>query len=175
LVEVHCPWGNRMFCYEPEPRFGYMRLGIPYVELEVPRGSTGSIAAFYQEIFDLAGKLGEDEQGRFLRLPVGVNQNLFFREVDNPNPDYDNHHIQVYVTTFSAPHAKLKARDLVFEETNQYQYRFKDIVDPDTNQPVFALEHEVRSVTSPMYLRPLVNRNPEQTLSSYVPGLDAWQ
>jgi hypothetical protein len=35
------------------------------------------------------------------------------------------------------------------------------------------LEHEVRSVTNPLFARPLVNRNPDQTNTSYVPGYDA--
>ena len=38
-VEVTCPWGNRMRCFAPGERFGQMMLGMPYVELEVPRGT----------------------------------------------------------------------------------------------------------------------------------------
>ena len=36
-------------------------------------------------------------------------------------------------------------------------------VDPDSGENLYELEHEVRSVTHPLYARPLVNRNPAQT------------
>jgi hypothetical protein len=40
---------------------------------------------------------------------------------------------------------------------------------------LFALEHEVRSMRHPLYARPLVNRNPQQTNLDYAPGHDAAQ
>src|SRR5689334_2524856 len=47
-VEATCPWGNRLRCYEPDAaRFGPVSLGIPYVEFDVPVGTTKGIAAFY--------------------------------------------------------------------------------------------------------------------------------
>ena len=61
------------------------------------------------------------------------------------------------------------------EESDQYQYRFKDIVDPDTGKHLYTIEHEVRSITHPLYARPLVNRNPVQTNRNYRPGYDAGQ
>ena len=64
-------------------------------------------------------------------------------------------------------------RGLVSEESNPYQYRFVDIVDPDDGKVLFELEHEVRCVTHPMYRRPLMNRNPAQRQATYVSGLDA--
>jgi hypothetical protein len=66
-------------------------------------------------------------------------------------------------------------RGLVTEESNQYQYRFKDIVDPDGGKVLYTLEHEIRSVTHPLYARPLVNRDPVQTNRDYTPGYDARQ
>ena len=35
-VEAVCPWGNRIRCHVPGPRFGRMALGLPYVELPSP-------------------------------------------------------------------------------------------------------------------------------------------
>ena len=58
--------------------------------------------------------------------------------------------------------ARLMERGLVTEESNQYQYRFRDIVDLDSGKHLFTIEHEVRSITHPMYPRPLVNRNPRR-------------
>jgi hypothetical protein len=54
------------------------------------------------------------------------------------------------------------------------QYRFRDIVDPANGRHLFTVEHEVRSVTHPMYLRPLVNRNPAQTTAAFATGHDQW-
>ena len=66
----------------------------------------------------------------------------------------------------------LRERNLVSQEDNRYQYRFRDIVDLDSGRHLFTVEHEVRSVTHPMYLRPLVNRNPTLTNQNYSPGYD---
>jgi len=39
---------------------------------------------------------------------------------------------------------------------------------------LFTIEHEIRSMTHPLYARPLVNRNVAQTNRHYVMGGDAW-
>ena len=99
---------------------------------------------------------------------------MIFTETDQPISPYDGHHVAVYVADFSGPHAWLYARGLVSEESDQYQYRFEQIVDPATNEPLFEIQHEVRSLTHPMYTRHLnlVNRNPEQNQMGYEPGRD---
>jgi len=67
---------------------------------------------------------------------------------------------------------RLRERNLVSQEDNRYQYRFRDIVDLDDGRNLFTVEHEVRSITHPMYLRPLFNRNPMLTNRNYAPGHD---
>jgi hypothetical protein len=52
------------------------------------------------------------------------------------------------------------------------EHRFRDIVDLGSGRHLFTIEHEVRSVTHPMYLRPLVNRNPLVTNMNYASGYD---
>ena len=69
--------------------------------------------------------------------------------------------------SFSGPHKQLSERGLVNREDNQYQYRFRDITDLDTSKHLFTIEHEVRSLSHPMCLRRLVNRNPIQTARNY--------
>ena len=81
--------------------------------------------------------------------------------------------MQIYSTNFSGPYRRLLERGLVSQEDNQYQYRFKDIVDLDSGKLLFTVEHEVRSQTHPLYGRPLVNRNPGQSNRNYRPGHDA--
>lgn len=169
-VEATCPWGNTMIVHEPGERFGDMQLGMPYVEFDVPVGTAKGIAAFYRKVFDTNAHV----DGNAAHVSVGKGQELVFRESANPPADYDGHHIQVYVANFSRPHKALVERGVLSEESNRYQYRFVDIVDPDTGRKLFQIEHEVRSITHPMYLRPLVNRNPRQNNRAYVPGRDGF-
>lgn len=171
-VETTCPWGNTIVCHEPSQRFRGMMLGMPYVEFDVPRGAARGIADFYRQVFSAAALL-EEEEG-VARVSAGDGQELVFRETDKPLPDYDGHHIQVYVANFSGPHRALLARDLVTEESNQHQYRFEMLSDLASGKPLFQVEHEVRSMRHPLYARPLVNRNPQQTNRNYVSGRDAW-
>jgi hypothetical protein len=172
-VEATCPWGNRLRCYEPDAaRFGRIALGIPYVEFDVPVGSAKRIADFYPAIFGTPAQV-QNGDGTVARTLMGKDQYLQFRETDAPQPPFDGHHVQMYISNFSGPYEKLKARNLISVEDNQYQYRFQDIVDLDTNKVLWSVEHEVRSVTHPMYLRPLVNRNPATTNQNYANGYDA--
>jgi hypothetical protein len=112
--------------------------------------------------------------GTLVRVKMGKDQYLQFRETDRPQPEYDGHHVQMYITDFSGPYRRLLERDLIYSEDNQYQYRFRDIVDLENGRPLFTAEHEVRSATHPMYMRPLINRNPAQTNRNYANGHDQW-
>src|SRR6202051_2257519 len=173
-VEAICPWGNRVRCYEPDPaRFGRITLGIPYVEFEVPIGTAPGICAFYPQIMGISAEL-KNGDGTVARVKVGKNQYLQFRETDAPQPEFDGHHVQIYITDFSGPYRRLGERGLISQEDNQYQYRFRDIVDLADGRHLFTVEHEVRSATHPMYLRPLVNRDPAQTNQTYAHGHDQW-
>jgi catechol-2,3-dioxygenase len=128
-VEARCPWGNRLRCYEPDAaRFGRVALGIPYVEFDVPVGTAKAICAFYPEIMGIPAEL-KNGDATVARVKVGKDQYLQFRETDSPQPDYDGHHVQIYITDFSGPYRRLLKRGLVSQEDNQYQYRFRDIVD----------------------------------------------
>jgi hypothetical protein len=172
-VEAMCPWGNRIRVYEPDAeRFGRIALGIPYVEFDVPVGTAKAIAAFYPAIFGTPAQV-QNGDGTVARTLMGKNQYLQFRETDAPQAAFDGHHVQMYITNFSGPYEKLRARDLISQEDNRYQYRFTDIVDVDSGKVLFSVEHEVRSVTHPMFLRPLVNRNPATTNQNYANGYDA--
>jgi hypothetical protein len=173
-VEAICPWGNRVRCYEPDAaRFGRIALGIPYVEFDVPVGTAKKIAAFYPEIMGTPATVTNGD-ATVARVQMGKNQYMQFRETDAPQPAFDGHHVQMYITDFSGPYRKLRERNLISIEDNQYQYRFQDIVDLDTNKVLFSVEHEVRSATHPMYLRPLLNRNPVTTNQNYANGYDSF-
>ena len=174
-AEVICPWGNRFNMHSPDiERFGAINLGMPYLEFDVPPKTAKGIERFYRKLFGAKTSLEQNGAGRVARVNVGYGQDLLFHETDRPIPAYDGHHIQVYVQDFSGPYKELAKRDLLTEESNAYQYRWEQIVDPKTDRVLFEIEHEIRSMTHPLYARPLVNRNPMQSQQSYQMGGDAW-
>ena len=175
-LEVTCPWGNRIRIHEPSPAFANMRLGMPYVELDVPSGAAEGIVRFYREILATPATVEQVEGVPAARISVGDGQSLIFREGDNEPAAFDGHHIAIYLADFSGPYGKLLERRLITEESDQHQYRFLDIIDPRGGSALFRLEHEVRSMRHPMYARPLVNRNPAMNNRNYVPGYQemAW-
>jgi hypothetical protein len=172
-VDTVCPWGNEIRVHAPdESRFGRVHLGMPYLELHVPMGTADAIAKFYREMMNAPVEVTDEDGARVAHVQAGYKQELVYRETAKEQPAYDGHHLQIYVADFSGPHKKLKAKDLVFEESDQWQYRFKDIIDLDTGKHLFTVEHEVRSMTHPLHARPLVNRNPDQTNRTYRPGYE---
>ncbi|GAA0591835.1 hypothetical protein GCM10009416_32810 [Craurococcus roseus] len=171
-AEATCPWGNRIRCHAPDrARFGPVTLGIPYVEFDVSPGAVGGIARFYNEIL---GVRAWTEGAGTARALVAKNQHLVFRETDRPRPPFDGHHVQIALADFGGPYTKLRKRGLVSREDSQWQYRFRDIVDPDTGAMLFTVEHEVRSMTHPMFGRPLVNRNAALNNRNYAAGHEGW-
>jgi len=173
-VDAICPWGNRFRVHPPGPEFGPITLGLPYVEFDVPRGAAPAIVRFYRELLEVPGTVVTRAGEPAAAITVGRAQHLYYRETDAEIPPYDGHHMQVYVADFSGPHERLRSRGLVFEESDQYQYRFKDIVDLDSGKVLFTIEHEMRSVTHPLYGREFINRNPAQTNIAYVRNADRY-
>ena len=170
-VEAICPWGNRFRCHDPAPRFGRINLGMPYVEFDVPVGAAKGVADFYDRVFGAATKV----DGAVARVSAGMEQELVFRETKAKPAPYDGHHIQVYLADFSGPYARLLERGLITIERDAHEWRFQDIVDPDTGAMLFRIEHEVRSMKHPLFGRPLVNRNPAQSNRGYLRGQDAFR
>ncbi len=170
-VEATCPWGNRFRCHQASPEFGPAELGIAYVDFDVPPASADGIARFYREAMLAPARC---ERGRTI-VEVGGYQRLVFTETAAPLPDYDGHHIQVYIADFGTPYGWLAARDLLSADTADSEWRFQWIVDPKDGRRLFQVEHEVRSMKHPLFNRPLVNRNPGITNSAYLPGQDAFR
>ena len=176
FVETCSPWGDRIRCHFPDPeRFGRVKLGMPYVEFEVPPDTAKGIARFYREIMDVPATVEANGSGPAAHVSAGLGQELVFRETDRPTPPYDGHHIQIYISDFSGPYKKLGALDLLSTDTLEHEYRFIDIIDLDTRKVLFQIEHEVRSSRHPLFGRPLVNRNPAQTNMAYMPGHDGME
>lgn len=173
-LAVTSPWGNRYRCFAPQPAFGDMTLGMPYVEFAVAPGAVPGILRFYQSALGAPGKVETDAEGQLGRVQIGCHQSLKFREVDRPLAPYDGHHIAIYVANFSRPYGFLKSHELISEDVRNHQFRFKDIVDPEDGKLKFTVEHEVRSLRHPMFHRPFVNRNPLQSQRNYRRGWDGY-
>lgn len=173
-IDVTCPWGNAIRCHGPGDGFGDMRLGIPYVELDVPAGTAAGICRFYNDVLGAPASLATRHGRPATEVRIGTRQRLWYVESVQAVPAYDGHHIAIYVVDFSGPHRRLLDRSLVTEESDAHQYRFARLIDPLDGAELFQLEHEVRSLHHPMFQRPLVNRNPAQAFSNYQRGHDAF-
>ena len=168
-IALTCPYGNQIRAYPPGV-FHLMDLGMPYLEMHVAPGSAEPIARFYREVIGCPATVSDG----LARVKMGYNQEMRFAETDVALPHYDGHHIAVYVSNFSGPHAWLNERGLITEESDQYQYRFQAIVDPESGEPVAEIEHEVRSLSHAMYQRNLVNRNPAVNFFTYRKGSEIY-
>jgi hypothetical protein len=175
FVSTTCPWGNRFRCHAPAAAFGDTELALSYVEFDVRPGSADKIARFYREIMGAPAEATRRHGAPAATVNAGAGQRLYFRETGDTIPSYDGHHVQIYIGDFAAPYRRLLERELISRETDEHEWRFKHIVDIDTNQPLFTVEHEVRSLRHPLYGRPLVNRNPAQTNRGYQRGQDAFR
>jgi hypothetical protein len=172
-VDAWCPWGNHYRLYGPdEARWGRTSMCMPYVQFDTPRGIADRIVKFYAEIVGAPGHVRQDAAGTAAVIQASATVQMIFLEGDKPQPPFDGHHVQISLVNFSGPHAKLLERGLITEESDDYQYRFVDIVDLETNQPLFKIEHEVRSTKHPMFARSwnYTLRNPMVTNRNSVPG-----
>jgi hypothetical protein len=145
--------------------------GIDYVEFHCPIGTAEKIALFYESVLDAITTcidLGDGTKIAIIALgnvdDMGkADQSLLFRESEEKVPEYDGHHLAMYVGESAAdfeqafknsqiagvvwvnPRFSDKA-DTLEGARKWKQFRFKDIVDMETGETVFVLEHEMRSI-----------------------------
>ena len=170
-IEATCPWGNRVRLHAPSPEFGRTELALAYVDFDVPQGTAEGIARFYNEIMRAPARFNLNRTS----VSIGRDQRLFFTETAAPQPEYDNHHIQIYIADFATPYHWLKERGLINMETDAEEWRFQWITDPRDGRRLFQIEHEVRSMKHRLFNRPLVNRNHGVTNLNFVPGSDTFR
>ncbi|MEO7760339.1 MAG: hypothetical protein ABIS68_00355 [Casimicrobiaceae bacterium] len=175
--EATCPWGNRFRIHAPDPhRWGQTGLGVAYIDFDVPAGTARAIANFYLAQLDTPVDMSLQDNGLCAAsVRIGADQRLNYVETHDAIPAYDGHHIQIYMADFSGPHWRLCELGLVSRETDAHEWRFIDIIDPDTGAVAYQLEHEVRSMRHPLFGRSLVNRNPVQSNRNYLKGKDAFR
>ena len=124
----------------PDPeKFGPLRLGMPYVEFDVPVGTElrQDRAVLYARSSAASPVWRRTRGDPYAWASTSGDSKVTYRETDEARAEYDGHHIQITLADFSGPHKKLLERGLITEESDQHQYRFLDIVDVDTNKPLF--------------------------------------
>ncbi|GAX17362.1 hypothetical protein FisN_41Hh001 [Fistulifera solaris] len=154
-------------------RFGRDRSecrGIDYVEFLCPVGTAERIALFYESVFDATTSVVESRDNPVAVVALGnidehgrADQSLLFRETSEPLPPYDGHHVAMYVGESVAdferaltnaitagivwvnPRFSDQAHDLAGARKWK-QFRFKNIIDMETGETIFELEHEMRSI-----------------------------
>ena len=173
FVTATCPWGNRVRCHGPDAsRFGAVRLGMAYVDFEVPRGAAEGIARFYREIIGAKAALAAGSEGAIAHVTGGPGQSLLFTEKLAPAAPCPQHHIQIYLADFSGPYERLKTLGCTIRESSRHQYSFAQLRDPSSGLDCFGLDHETRSMTHPMFGRALINRDASQGIGGYRAGRD---
>jgi len=183
-LQVTCPWGNKFVLtaqsdlgiepgwYSPEGVLtsttvsGHpclntpVGLGIRELHCHVAKGTAAGIARFYRRFFGTTVDIVELGRGlSACSIAMGVHQQLQFIETDGDLPDYDGHHICVYISSFDEVYLRFKKHNMVYENprfpTLTYEtleraqelneFRIINIVDPDSPDTVLTkLEHEIR-------------------------------
>jgi len=131
------------------------------VSLWVPPGTAKRGAHFYREVLGCgAAELGP---GRWAVLggPGGTSQQLVLEEKEGTTGEELGEHVAIYVEDFAMCFKRLLAAGLIWvnprfvhldnsttlEEAEHYScFRFKDIIDMESGEKLFGLEHEVRSI-----------------------------
>ena len=108
-VEATCPGATACAATSRTPRAsGASRSAFPMSSSTCRSAPRKAICAFYPEIMGMPAEVmnGDGTRGA---VKVGKDQHLLFRETDRPQPEFDGHHVQIYVTDFSGPHRRLRS------------------------------------------------------------------
>ena len=172
-IEATCPWGNDIRALRAADRFGEHEArhavrrvdGAAAAPRPASRASTSRDSACKREGRGAAprivpvGAQPEADLPRDRRAPPAPTTGTTSRSTSRISPGRTS--------------SSLK-RGLITEESNQYQYRFQDIVDPENGTLLFELEHEVRSLHAPAVRPPVREPQPGAEQRTYVRGLDAF-
>lgn len=202
-MEITGPLGNEFIAHHSSTGPEYQRdtrgyhpgeisfcLGIPYVEIYIPKGSASKIKAYYENYLGAKVQLEEN----LVKISTGPQQKLIFREndtkiIDVLKENYENaihgYHIAIYLKDYLYCMKKLSRKNLIWGSSRflkpdtslgTSQFRVKDIIDPldDLRKPIIEFEHEIRCVShsaSPFnhpYPHLIIGRNPVCALVSTV-------
>jgi hypothetical protein len=135
-------------------------LGIAYVEVAVPPGVSAAIGRFYGGLF--RAPVDDEPVGGVpaVTVSVGPFQSWRFVERDLPNHDTGSMHVSFYTTNYSEIRRRLIDAGVTNGGSRDHVYFFNRVFDPETGDPVFTINNEVRSLYHPDFRRSLANRWP---------------
>ena len=87
VVETTCPWGNRIRVHAPDPgRFGPMRVGMPYVEFDIPAGTDLAAIARSTPRSSVASPASRrTSAGHIAWASTSADSKVTYRETDKPH------------------------------------------------------------------------------------------
>ena len=158
-----------MFSYEFIEKYGIQTdstecSGIEYIEFNVPKGAAKYIAEFYQCVLNSIVTVIPSPNGDVAIVGCGpispegrASQSIIYRETEEIIPEYDGHHIAIYVNEFEEVFKNCEQSGIVWVNPRfsdkatslsgakkWHQFRFKDVLNLETGKGVFKLEHEIR-------------------------------
>ncbi|NQW01025.1 MAG: VOC family protein [Rhodospirillales bacterium] len=135
-------------------------LAISYVDVSIPVGYAKAVVAFYRDMMNCPAvrTVVDGEVTAF--VPVGPYQSLRYHERDLDDYDTHNFHIAIYVTHYNEIREKLSQRDAFMGDGLNQTFFFKGVYEPSSGNQVCPLQHEIRGIYHPDFMRPLVNRWP---------------
>ncbi|CAE7717853.1 unnamed protein product [Symbiodinium pilosum] len=134
-------------------------LGIGSVTLKVPPGTAERGAKFYAKLLGFTATAESTGTWALLGGPQSM-QRLRLEEHDGCSGQQIGEHLAIYVRDFDSCFERLLEQGLIWvnprfvhldkstnlEEARHYNcFRFKDIIDLESGEKLFELEHEVRS------------------------------
>jgi hypothetical protein len=154
------PWGHAVRVHSAARFPGNLPQSVPFVTFRVPPGTAEGIARFYRELLYCPADVAGGRGARRALVNVGPHQQLRFQETPGARVIDCTNHVAVYLARYHEVHDALHARKLVTEADAREQFRFQDIVHPESGKLLFRFEHEMRSLYHPEFHKPLVNRVP---------------
>ena len=140
--------------------------GISAIEFDVPLHTAELIARFYRQYFRATVEVSSDSREfKFCDIKIGFRQFLRFRETLKSLKPYDGHHIALYLNDFVAIYHRLKKDGLIYDNPRfpqfsygtvqevlyHNEYRILNIIDVNSGETIFELEHELRSLSHPAF------------------------
>lgn len=159
-LEVISPFGIALRLHAPDSVAFLQPLGLAYVNVSVPHGSAEPIAAFYRSVLRCPARCREIDGERTAEIVVGPYQYLRYREREVADYATHNVHVAIYVTHFNALRDYMIAHGSFMYDALDQTFFFEQLLDADRGEPLFRLQHEIRGLYHPDYMRPLVNRWP---------------
>lgn len=159
-LDVMSPFGIRLRLHAVG-RIPFLQpLGLAYVNVSVAPQTAEPIAEFYRDVMHCPANCREIDGEFTAEVVVGPYQSLRYRERETADYATHNVHVAIYVTHFNALRRTLIENDNFLYDALDQTFFFAKILDPNGGAPLFQLQHEIRGLYHPDYMRPLVNRWP---------------